>query len=177
MARIITEIWDRISDNCFCLKSSMEDVSLHRERLMANGVVHFRQRNDEIAADIYATFNSPIHNLTASPGETIYLDMFFWTRCGESNGFELISRSTRLAPEQGLILVETEYEIPDDYTGPYYKKRKIYFDVKTLQIKKVEMEYQDGKKDIGEFESMPDGGFKIKWVCEYGPNERNISFA
>jgi len=177
MARIITEIWEQISANCFCLKESKENVDKHIERLRANGVVRFRRRNDEIVVDAYATFNSPIHNLTASPSETIYLEMFFWTRRGESNGFELISHSTRLAPEQGLILVETGYEIPEGYTGPQYKKRKIYFDVKTLQIVKVEMEYLCGKKDIGEFESMPDGGFKIKWVCEYGPNERNISFA
>lgn len=176
MARTITEIWEPISDNCYCLLSSKEDVDLHIERVIANGAIHFWRRKEEIVIDGYATFNSVIHNLIAPPGEKIHIDMFFWTRRRELTDFELIARSTRLTPETGIILVETEFEIPAGYAEPGYKKRKIYFIAKTLQIVKVEMEYQDGKKDIGEFEYLPEGGFKIKWVCEYGPIPHKISF-
>lgn len=176
MARIIIELWEPIADNCFCLKSSKEQVDKHLERLWANGVIRCQHSNNEIVLVDYATFNSLIHNLTAAPGDTIYRDKFFWSSRRQIQGFELFAKTTRPDFEQGVILTETEYEIPAGYTGPRYKLRRIYFAAKTLQIVKVEMEYEDGSKDIGEFVYFEAGEFQIKWTCDYGPIPCSISF-
>lgn len=174
----IVEYWQPSEGSCLVLLSS----SLR----YAKGAIKHDVNGDEIVASCYATFNSPIHNLTGYPGSKISSQDKEWEEIGWSNRCKLKAVSTRKTeniPDSPhlRITVETVYEIPAGYTGPQYFKRTIVWQKAQCgkDVLRVEMEYQDGKKDIGEFcyaQRNKQRVLKIVWTCQHGPNKQNISF-
>jgi len=182
--REILEFWQRVNDNGgFVLKDAMDFTDNAHRNLPANGAICFNHqvgvtKPSVIKIDPYATFNSPIHSLTGFPAETIYKNGANWEENGQSNGFALKSKTTLLPVVDGLFIVETEYDFPIEYDGPPYKKRRIWFN-KSQEPVKVEMEYQDGRKDTGKISftrSKKAVIMKIDWQCQYGPNQMNVNF-
>ncbi|MCX6743162.1 MAG: hypothetical protein NT116_02905 [Candidatus Parcubacteria bacterium] len=169
----IVEHWETSLNNMLLLSSSLRT---------AKGAISFVVKEDEIKIRHYATFNSPIHTLTGFPSSNIFSQKKNWQESGSSNKCRLKAVSKLIYDSQQLLsTIETVYEIPESYTGPKYRKRTIIWQhayaVKVLL--RVEMEYQDGKKDIGEFSKVTRKGksvLKIIWTCQYGPNKQNISF-
>jgi len=171
--KVIFEYWSQTDedDGHYKLRSSSICSS--------NSLLVIKSSDAMIFCEQYSTFVSPIHNLTASPGEILWQECenCEWEAEGESNGFTLKALSqTIYCLEEGTFQVETIYDIPAEYTGPHYKKRVITFDHATKQIKKIVMTYEDGKVDVGEFDCSTKGAMKIKWTCQYGPNKENLKY-
>ena len=173
----IVEFWEKSSEDCYFLKRSTKPG--------AQGAICISRKDKVIALKTYATFLSPIHNLTAFPGRKILDEKKSWQEKGKSNGV-LLNANTNCflgcySPKwlydlsRDVYYVVTHYKIPKNYSGPHYKERRIVQDAKTLEIYEVKMEYEDGRTDIGKF-TYTEEGFKIRWQCEYGPNKHNISF-
>jgi len=174
MERRIIEHWETSPNNMLLLSSSLRT---------AKGAISFVVKEDEIKIRHYATFNSPIHNLTGFPSSKIFNPKKNWQESGSSNKCHLKAVSKLIYDSQQLLsTIETVYEIPESYTGPKYRKRTIIWRHAHHYVKetlRVEMEYQDGKKDIGEFSQVTRKGksvLRIIWTCQYGPNKQNISF-
>ena len=164
----IVEFWEKSSKGCFILKRST--------RPGAQGAIKIEKSDEVINITTYATFNSPIHNLTASPGEKIFDHENSWLNLGESNGIKLKAESLKRLFYQGnKYVVNTTYKIPENYSGPHYHERVICFDKESLRILWIKMRYKDDRSDLGKF-TYTKKGFKIRWQCEYGPNKHNISF-
>ncbi|MCX6746475.1 MAG: hypothetical protein NTX00_05730 [Candidatus Parcubacteria bacterium] len=164
----IVEYWEEVNNGCFVLKKSTKPG--------ARGAIKIEKSSEVIDITTYATFNSPIHNLTASPGERIFNYEDSWFYSGESNGIGLEADSLkRLFHQDNKYVVNTIYRIPENYSGPHYSERVICFDKESLKIIWVKMRYEDGRSDLGKF-TYTKKGFKIRWQCEYGPNKHNISF-
>ena len=179
--REILEFWQSVSGNGgFFLKDAMDFTDNAHRTLPANGAINFNHQGGLTKMTPYATFNSPIHCLTGFPAETIFKNGSHWEENGESNGFPLKSRSTLLPEVDGQFIVETEYDFPEGYNGPQYKKRRIWFDKLSQTPVRVEMEYQNGEKDVGKISFSNKQGegtiMKIDWQCQYGPNQMNVNF-
>ena len=201
--RSINESWQINKNGHWELIGSIETIAfpnMHK-RLPAQGAIRIERVGAVLSIGYYATFESPIDNLTACPGELIWTDQGKWQIEDESNGFKLKAISRKLKgkdlesfgqqieicgsggeiykiPEE-IAIVETIYEIPEEYTGPHYQKRLIFFRKENLQILKVEMEYKSREKDVGEFfyKTPRENSFEIWWQCQRRIlNKRNVSF-
>jgi len=179
------EFWQRVEGSAggFFLRDAMDLTDNGDRKLPSSGAIRFNHQNNITKISPYATFNSPIHCLTGFPAETINKNGAHWEENGESNGMVLKSKTQVLPVVNKQFIVETDYDFPAEYDGPPYKKRSIWFDNFSQEPVKVEMEYQDGRKDIGIiiFQQITGDGkkeviMKIDWKCQYGPNQMNINF-
>jgi len=174
----IIEVWRLIGKGYVLVESSLVES---QGAFLINDQGEGKER--VLRIEPYATFNSPIHNLTACPGHILQQHGVSWEEQAQSNEFTLTSKSTihAGADEMGNGVI-TDYTIPPGYTGPPYKKRTLYFDT-MRNLFMVEMEYADGRIDKGVFDNFilhfgiePSSEIKITWSCQYGPNHQNISF-
>jgi len=205
----INERWQLLTPYTWLLKSGVQIWNpVSHKNLEAQGAVGFCQTKGALKINEYVFFNSPIHNLIIKPTTFLYQpDQTSWVEYIESDEnepswpvaytdvlnvcpFSIIKihhQQTKITGDQ-LIVVSTEIVLPDDYQGPQYKKRLIYFDKKTLFIRSVQMYYQDGSVDQGDFwyklgpnneiDQNREQEFEIWWDCQaHGPEKRIISFA
>lgn len=174
--RKIEETWKIMEPDKFWLIESQELLKGKRKKIIASGALWLSHLVDVIECYLYATANSPIDCLTGFPASRIYKgSQKKWTDEGESNGFPLKAKSTKHWRDNE-ILIETEFNFPKKYHGPPYKKRLVWLDSATWQIKRVEMTYQNNKTDMGEFFYTSEV-LKIHWTLKSGYlNQMNVNF-
>jgi len=180
-ARNIVEIWEIMGPGKYWLVDSKDFSDGGMVNLAAFGALTIDRIGYFIRCGDYATANSPIDCLTGFPVEKIFLanedpECADWESEGESNGLPLSAKTKRHLPSEGQVVVETQYDFPDEYTGPPYMIRKIWFDNETGQIMRVEMKFKNGKTDIGVF-TYTEKQMKIDWTLRSGYlNKMNVNF-
>lgn len=167
MPRNIIEVYGGITSGNWWLQKSQEFLPENKMlKLPAFCALKFEQKGTLLVCSCYASKDSPIDLLTGFPAETLHKEGAQWQETGESNGFTLKAVSTRY--EQGQeIVVETEYDFPPGYNGPAYKIRRLWFEAKTLQIKRCIMVFANDQKDMGTFNYASDK-LTIDWKLTSG---------
>ena len=155
---------------------------------------------EEIHVDRYAFIHSCIHNVFA-PGKAILKKEDSWTETAPSNQFdeyEIKSKKLDVIPLDFVPnnlknkisecrAVESEFNYPETYTGPRYKKRLLIL-AKGIGIVYSKTEYINGNNDIyilkkhkviaGKSYWLPVNKIGNYWVYdityEHGPNKLNM---
>lgn len=175
MRRNIVETYCGVKIGNWWLVESKEFGKTEMAPVPAACALKLEQKRDLVVCRCYASKNSPIDCLTGFPAETLHKDGSQWEENGVSNGFPLKSKSTRREQKEQIV-VETNYDFPAEYNGPAYKRRRIWFEVKTMRIIRVAMLFQKGV-NVGEFKYNGDDKLTIDWSLNSGHlSQMNVNF-
>jgi len=177
MPRNIVEVYRGIASGNWWLQKSQEFLPDNKMvELVAFCALKFEQKGTLLICSCYASKNSPIDLLTGFPSETLHKEGSVWEEDGESNGFPLKSKSTRREQEEKIVVI-TDYDFPAEYNGPAYKQRRIWFDTKTMRIRRVEMRFQKGEIDGAKLEYEGNDTLTINWILNSGHlSQMNVNF-
>jgi len=150
------------------------------------GWIEMKRKWGKIYLDSYDTKNSPIHNFTGFPGNTLLYYKSHLEEKGESNYFQLYAYTCFLKTKPKEVI--TVYEFPYNYTGPHYHCRRIKWEERGhlivpfyVEMTYVEMTYEDLKVDLKvdkaklvKIRYSQNILLTYEWQCEYGANKFNI---
>jgi len=178
VSRNIVETYSGIGSGTWWLEKSQEFLPDNEMFELASAcALKIEQKGTVLVCQAYVSKNSPIDLLTGFPAGTLHKEGSFWDESGESNGFVLKAKNTRHV-QGDEIHIETVYDLPSGYDGPLYAKRLVVLDLKSLKIWKVEMTFQNGRKDFGIFAYSGEDSVKIDWTLNSGfLNQMNIKFS
>lgn len=182
------------------LKDGSFKVRIDESEFEGRGWFNLQISNGRIRFVKYDTRESPFHNFTSCPAHTLLKLPLkkddSWQEEEESNLFILRCQSRIIAVSRKITVpagnfscleIETAFEIPQEYTGPPYFKKRYWFS-EGVGIVKLEVDYQHkhkGEKDIAVLKEYQVSGqgywpfgvgnsWVYQWDCQQGPNKFNI---